>query len=305
MSDFPLVPNSLLVVGSPSGSNEVPWWNGGGTAFTGSPQLSGIVTAQGFATDGTGDVNIEPPGADLPSALLTIKALSGATPQNWALQVTPGSEGILDFLYNNVSALTLEPPSSDAIRLLGGTGSTLIIDSAQDTVGSPAIRLRALTNYAAGQYPFIFSDGGGDLAKIGGDGALQLTGKITSYNAETTAGNGVPVIIASGQDVASSGAGAQNTAVASVTPTATGQFFVGVMVSTTSDDTVTVTVTWTDPTNNAAQTRTVISAVAVGANAQTNGSVFFRGKAGSPISVQITVSSQTATKASASIQRWT
>ena len=74
------------------------------------------------------------------------------------------------------------------------------------------------------------------------------------------------------------------------------------MCSATTADTVTATVTWTDPVNSTGQPRTVINAAGIGTNAQTNGVVFMRASAAA-ISAQLTVSSQATTKCSAWIQR--
>jgi hypothetical protein len=128
---------------------------------------------------------------------------------------------------------------------------------------------------------------------------FSVSGQITAYSAAAAAGHGVGAIVASGQDVASTGGGAQTTVISSFTPAASGLYEVTGTISCTTGDTVTVTVTWTDAVNTTAQTRTVLAAVAVGANGSAEFEATCRANTATNPSVQITVSSQASTKGSA------
>lgn len=112
------------------------------------------------------------------------------------------------------------------------------------------------------------------------------------------------VTVALGQDVASSGAGAQNTNVYSFTPEVGGLYIVQAVASvTTADNPVTVTATYTDAVNSTAQTNSLLNAVSIAGNGTASGSALIRVKSATAVSVQITASSQATTKASASLLR--
>lgn len=109
--------------------------------------------------------------------------------------------------------------------------------------------------------------------------------------------------VAGGTDVASSGAGAQSTSIVSHTPVSSGQFRVSIVFSCTTADTVSATVSYTDAVNTTAQTLTPISSVSCGTNGTTSASVYVRANTSTAIAAKITLSSQSTTKASGTIER--
>ena len=133
------------------------------------------------------------------------------------------------------------------------------------------------------------------------------TGTLSKYNNESTAGVGASYIVAYGQDVASSGAGAQNTTLATFTPTTSGLYRVTIVLSAhTNADTVTAKVTYTDSVMSFATTLTPISAVALTQDSNTGtttASVLIRASTATAIVAKITTSAQTTTLGSAIIER--
>ena len=117
----------------------------------------------------------------------------------------------------------------------------------------------------------------------------------------TGAGFSLPFIVGLAQDVASAGGGAQNTTIVTYPPATSGSFIVSVGVSCTTADTVTAVLTYTDAVNTTAQTVTLFSAVAIGTNGVSGASFPARANTSSAILVKYTNSSQTTTKAWASI----
>jgi hypothetical protein len=105
-----------------------------------------------------------------------------------------------------------------------------------------------------------------------------------------------------GQSVASSGAGAQNTTIATYTATSSGLYLVFLSFSCTTADTVSAQVTYTDAVNTTAQTTTVLSSVACGTNGTANATPLqIRANTSTPILGKITLSSQATTKAHMSL----
>ncbi len=112
-----------------------------------------------------------------------------------------------------------------------------------------------------------------------------------------------------GQDVASSGAGAQSTTIATVASPASGLYRVCIVMSAhTNSDTVSAQVTYTDAIDNTATTLTPISSIALTHDSATLGTTsgctqLIRASAATAIVAKISTSSQSTTKASASIER--
>lgn len=127
----------------------------------------------------------------------------------------------------------------------------------------------------------------------------------SAVNNEATASIGLPYILATGQDVASSGAGAQNTTIATFTIAATGLYEVVGAISGTTADTVSVVTTYVDAVTTTTQTKTLVADVALGLNG--TASFYWCGRVKGPpastLLVKITNSSQTTTKASAVLRR--
>jgi hypothetical protein len=144
---------------------------------------------------------------------------------------------------------------------------------------------------------------GSPFLKFFDTGNIFTTGIFSTYNNETTAGLGAYYIRGEGQDVASSGLGAQNTTIATFTPAA-GQYLVDANCSaTTADNPVTVVATYTDAVNTTAQTVTLINAVSVGTNGVTSGHASIRTNT-SAVTVKITASGQATTKCGAAVSRY-
>jgi len=129
---------------------------------------------------------------------------------------------------------------------------------------------------------------------------LVMSGTIAKYNNENTASVGIAYIDGYGQDVAWSGSA---TTIASFTPAISGLYRISIVVSTTTGDTVTVQITYTDAVNNTAQTLSPISAAVLGANSTTSSSTLIRANTINTIVVKISSATQTSTKASAIIER--
>ncbi len=129
------------------------------------------------------------------------------------------------------------------------------------------------------------------------------TGLITKYNNETTAATGVPYSLGVGQDQPSNGLGTQSTTIVSFSPAATGLYRVSTVCSTTTGDTVTTAVSFTDAVNTTATTLNPINAVNLGGNGTSSGIVFIRANTSTPIVAKITVSNANTTKCSAVIER--
>lgn len=133
--------------------------------------------------------------------------------------------------------------------------------------------------------------------------ATSAAGDVTVYNGENTAGIGQPYIEAVGADVASVGGGAQNTTIATFTPTTSGFYRICNTASTTNADAgVTVTMTWKDGVNAAAQSLGPPLG-AMGANSSAGGCFVARAGTGTAILCKITLSSQVTTKFSCVIER--
>lgn len=128
-------------------------------------------------------------------------------------------------------------------------------------------------------------------------GASVLSGKVTTYNGLTTAGNGVPSVVASGRVTAQTAAAA---AITSFTPSADGTFEVSgnILVTAATTATFSMTVTYTDEGNTS---RTVTMPFSVLAGTVTSSvtnvagnvpymglSVKIRAKSGTAITVQTT-----------------
>ena len=149
--------------------------------------------------------------------------------------------------------------------------------------------------------------GAGTFAVV--NGGVTINPVVTSYNSETTAGVGIPYIEAVGLDVASSGAGAQSTTIATYTPPAAsgGVYRVAAVAScSVNDASITVVVTFTDAVDAQAVTRTLISAYSCTANGDadnTSGEVLIRANNSSAILLKITASGQATTKVSGQIER--
>jgi hypothetical protein len=135
-------------------------------------------------------------------------------------------------------------------------------------------------------------------------GSIYVTGTIAEYKGETTDGTGVAYIEKKGTDVASSGAGAQSTTIATYSPGTSGLYRVQVLIDCTTADTVTATVTYSDAVNTTAQTETPISAASCGTNGVVHGAdLLIRAASGTAIIATLTLSSHNTTKAHATIER--
>lgn len=134
---------------------------------------------------------------------------------------------------------------------------------------------------------------------------FSVSGQVTAYAGEAAAGHGVGALLASAQDIASAGGGAQSTTIVTFTVAAGGLYEVSGSVSVTTGDTVTIQVTYTDAVNTTAQTVNVVDAIVIAANATRDFRYCARVKAppGSTVLAKFSVSSQTTTKASGVIRR--
>jgi hypothetical protein len=131
---------------------------------------------------------------------------------------------------------------------------------------------------------------------------FSVAGQVTAYAGVAAAAHGLPVLLAAGYEVASSGAGAQSTNIVSFTVATTGLYRVFVQGSTTTVDTITAVVIWTDSVNVTTQTKTVIAAVPL-TNGAADGFAYVNAVTLDPIIARITISSQATSKFSATIER--
>lgn len=214
---------------------------------------------------------------------------------------------------------TLAVSSAGALTMSGAAASSLQITAANLTVstvtsGTMAVDSAAALQLGATNATSIAIGNGAISTTVTGTLALGTTwsaassnGVVSKYNNESTVGVGQPYIVAAGQDVASSGAGAQTTAVATKASPTSGLYRVDMVISAhTNTDTVSMQVTYTDAVESFATTLTPISSVALTHDANsgtTSASVFIRASAATSIVCQISLSSQATTKASAVITR--
>lgn len=132
----------------------------------------------------------------------------------------------------------------------------------------------------------------------------SLSGKMLDYNGEVTDGSGIPYITKKGQDVASNGAGAQSTTIATYSPAASGLFEAQILIDCSTADTVTATITYTDATNTTAITETPISSASCATNGVVrSNSLLIRANTSTAIVETLTLSSHNTTKAHGIIKR--
>lgn len=195
--------------------------------------------------------------------------------------IAAGAGGTLQTSYDNSGA-------NPTITVTAGGGGVFVRDNAAP-IGAPLFGVQS-------------SGGGTSFFAVGAAG-------VSSYNGETTAGVGLPYIESTaGLDVASVGGGPQNTVIASYTPPnpTGGVYRVSIVASCSVNDTITITLSYTEAVDAFAQTLTPINAFGCTANTVTDtasATVLVRANASSAVSAQITNSGQVTSKASATIER--
>lgn len=222
-------------------------------------------------------------------AAITITADAASTWQVTTGALTENAAGGINLQKSGATLLDIGVTSATACTLSANTALSA-------AAGTGAVDFSAMTG--------TFKTGQGNVTL--GNAKMVVTGSsgiISTYNNETTDGTGVAYIEKKGTDVASSGAGAQNTTIATFTPAVSGLYRVTIVMSQVSADTVSAQVTFTDAVNTTAETLTPISSVAGGTNSTTSASVLIRANTSTPIVAKISLSSFNTTKASATIER--